>query len=124
MISSDLPPPVIIERTDNLALTDPHIVLQLQRVFFGRPLLRERPRQHEFGFEHRPSGFDHAVEGRGHLAHDRMLHPALDPGEDLTGIAFKPVSVEGFGDHPELDDKIAGEVLGLDLAALFPPQAD
>ena len=34
------------------------------------------------------------------------------------------MAVEGFGDHPELDDEVAGEVLRLDLAALFPPQAE
>jgi hypothetical protein len=34
------------------------------------------------------------------------------------------VPVEGFGDHPELDNEVAGEVLGLDLAALLPPEAE
>ena len=33
------------------------------------------------------------------------------------------MAVEGFGDHTELDDEVAGEVLRLDLAALFPPKA-
>ena len=99
-------------------------MLQLGHVFFGRPFLRERPRQHEFRFEHRPGGFDHAVERGGHPAHDRMLHPALDVGEDLAGIAFEPVAVEGLGDDPELDDEVAGEVLRLDLAAFFPPEAE
>ena len=47
-------------------------------------------------------------------------YPALDV---LTAVmALEPVAVEGFGDHPELDDKIAGEVLGLDFSALFPPR--
>ena len=107
-----------------LGIGDPHVVLQLRHVFFGRPLFGERPRQHEFGLEHRPGGFDHAVEGGGHPAHDRMLHPALDLGEDLAGVAFVPVPVEGLGHDPELDDEVAGEVLRLDLAALFPPQAE
>ena len=107
-----------------LGIGDPHVVLQLGHVFFGRALFGERPRQHEFGLEHRPGGLDHAVEGGGHPAHDRMLHPALDAGEDLAGVAFEPVAVEGLGDDPELDDEVAGEVLGLDLAALFPPQAE
>ena len=103
---------------------DPHVVLQLGHVFFGRALFGERPRQHELGFENRPGGLDHAVEGGGHPAHDRMLHPALDPSEDLAGVAFVPVPVEGLGHDPELDDEVAGEVLGFDLAALLPPQAD
>src|SRR5947209_6756920 len=33
-----------------------------------------------------------------------------------------PFSVEVFGDPAELYDQIAGEVLGLDFASLFPPQ--
>ena len=81
-----------------------HVVLQLRHVFFGRSLFGERPWQHEFRFENRSGGFDHAVEGGGHPAHDRMLHPALNFSENLAGVAFEPVSVEGFGDDPELDD--------------------
>ena len=53
-----------------------------------------------------------------------MLHPALDVGEDLAGIAFVPAPVQGFGDDAKLDDEVAGEVLGLDLAPFFPPQAE
>ena len=48
---------------------------------------------------------------------------ALDIAEDLAGIAFEPMPIEGLGDHPELDDEVAGEILRLDLAALFPPKA-
>ena len=36
----------------------PHIVLQLRHVFFGGSFLRERPRQHVLGFEHRAAGLD------------------------------------------------------------------
>ena len=53
-----------------------------------------------------------------------MLHPALDPGEDLSGVAFEPVPIEGFGHRPELDNEVAREVLRLDFAALFPPEAE
>ena len=51
-----------------------------------------------------------------------MLHPALDVGEDLPRVAFEPMPVQGFGDHAELDNEIAGEVLRLDLAPLLAPQ--
>jgi len=34
------------------------------------------------------------------------------------------VAVEGLGDHPELDDEVAGEVLRFDLATLLPPEAE
>jgi hypothetical protein len=53
-----------------------------------------------------------------------MLDPTLNPGEDLAGVAFEPVAVEGFGDDPELDDEVAGEVLRLNLAAFLLPQAE
>ena len=32
--------------------------------------------------------------------------------------------IERLGHDPELDDEIGGQVLGLDLAALFPPEAE
>jgi hypothetical protein len=40
---------------------DPHIVLQLGHVLFGRRFFRKGPRQHELGLEHRPGRFDHPV---------------------------------------------------------------
>jgi hypothetical protein len=44
--------------------------------------------------------------------------------DGLAAIAFIPVAVEGFSDHAELDDKVAGEVLWLDLRALLAPQSE
>ena len=44
----------------------PHIVLQLRHVLFGGGFLRERPGQHELGFEHRAAGFDQAIQRRRH----------------------------------------------------------
>ena len=99
-------------------------MLELRHIFFGRALLGERPWQHEFCFEHRPRSLDHAVEGSGHPAHDRVLHPALNRGEDLAGVAFEPFAVEGFGHYAELDDEVAGKVFQLDLAALLAPEAE
>jgi len=39
-------------------------------------------------------------------------------------MAFVPVPVEVLGHRAELDDQVAGQVLGFGLAALFPPQPD
>jgi hypothetical protein len=50
-----------------------------------------------------------------------MLYPALDPGEDLAGVAFEPVAVEGLGDDPELHDEVAGQVLRLNFTSFFSP---
>jgi hypothetical protein len=46
----------------------------------------------------------------------------LDVGNHSAGIGFIPTSIEVLGHDPELDDEIAGKILRLDLAALFPPQ--
>ena len=53
-----------------------------------------------------------------------MLRPALDRGENLPGVAFEPVAVEGLGHGAELDDEISGEILGLGLTALLAPEAE
>ena len=39
VISTHLPPPVMIESTAAWRLLDPHVVLQLRHMFFGRALL-------------------------------------------------------------------------------------
>src|ERR1700722_6387229 len=46
----------------------------------------------------------------------------LHLGYFLTRMALIPMPVEVLGDDAELDDQVAGQVLGLDLAALFLPQ--
>ena len=48
----------------------------------------------------------------------------MDVGDDLAGIGLIPAPIEVFGDGPELDDEVAGQVFRLDLAALFLPQPD
>ena len=59
-----------------------------------------------------------------HPADYGMPHAALDLREHLPGIAFVPKAIEGLGGEAELDDKVAREILRLDFAALFAPQAD
>ena len=53
-----------------------------------------------------------------------MEHLPLHLGDDLAGIALVPVPVEVLGHGAELDDQVAGQVLGLDLAALLPPEPE
>ena len=93
-------------------------------MLFGRRFFGERPRQHELGLEHRPSALDHAVQGGRHPAVHRVLDPTLDVFDGLPRIALVPVPIEGLGHQAELDDEVAGQVLGLGLAALFPPKAE
>jgi hypothetical protein len=51
-------------------------------------------------------------------------HPPLDFFERVASIALIPVSVEGLRHYPELNEEIAGEVLGLSFAALLSPEAE
>src|SRR5262249_11328582 len=46
----------------------------------------------------------------------------LNTFDGLPAVALVPISVERFGRDSQLGDKIAGQVLRLDLAALLPPQ--
>jgi hypothetical protein len=41
--------------------------------------------------------------------------------DHLAGIPLVPLPVEGLGDAAELDDQVARQVLGLDLASLLAP---
>jgi hypothetical protein len=42
----------------------------------------------------------------------------------LASIGLIPVPIEVLGHDPELDDKVAGQILRLNLAPLLPPQTD
>ena len=53
-----------------------------------------------------------------------MPHLLLQVGKDLAGIGLIPAPVQVLGRETELDDEVAGEVLGLDLAPLFPPKPE
>ena len=53
-----------------------------------------------------------------------MSDVLLNVGDDLPGIGLVPTAVQLLGHRPELDDEVAGQVLRLSLAALFPPQAE
>ena len=48
----------------------------------------------------------------------------LDVREHLTGIGLVPVPVQVLGHNPKLDNQIAGQVLWVDLAPLFPPEPE
>jgi hypothetical protein len=67
----------------------PHVVLELGHVLFGRPLLRERPRQHELGLVDRPGPRHDAIEGGRHPADDRVLDPALDVLDGVAGVGVR-----------------------------------
>ena len=97
VISTHLPPPVMIESTADPGAGDPHIVLQLRHVLFGSGFLRERPGQHELGFEHRAGRFDQAVERCRHPLVDGMLDLFLDVLDGVAGVALVPATVQILG---------------------------
>ena len=85
----------------------PHVVLQLGHVLFGRRFFGERPGQHELGLEHRVEVVDEPIEGRRQIAMHRVPNPALNVGDDASGVALVPGLVERLGGDAELDDEIA-----------------
>ena len=64
-----------------------------------------------------------AVQGSRHPPLDGVENPPLHIGDELAGVSLKPAPVQLLGRIAELDDQVAGQVLGLDLAAFFPPEA-
>jgi len=53
-----------------------------------------------------------------------MLDEALDVADAPARVALVPGPVELFCCHPELDNEIAGKVLGLGLTAFLAPQPE
>jgi hypothetical protein len=52
-----------------------------------------------------------------------MPHPLLDVPDVVARVALIPGAVERLGGSPELHHEIAGEVLGVGLAAFLAPKA-
>jgi hypothetical protein len=102
----------------------PHIMLQLRHVLLGGGFLRERPGQHEFGFEYGVAALNPAIERCPHPPQCRVPDLFLDICNDLAGIGLIPVPVQLLSGQPKLDNEIAGQVLRLDLASFFLPKAE
>jgi len=63
-------------------------MLQLRHMFFGGRLFRERPGQHELGFEDGPVGIDHPIQGGRHPFDDGGLDPTLHVPDGMPRIAL------------------------------------
>src|SRR5262245_26654633 len=116
VISTHLPPPVMMESTDVLKCVT-HMLCWTWAMYFSAAASSEN---------------DH---GNMNLASNTASVPSTIPSrvaaiqgmaECLTrppsGVALVPGPVEVLGGGPKLHDQIAGEVLGLGLPSLFPPQ--
>ena len=103
VISTHLPPP---HRAPQVG--DPHVVLELGHILFGRRRLGERPGQHELGLEHGVDALHDAIEGGRHPSNGRVLDPALDVDDAAAGIALVPGAIEVLSGGPKLHDEVAG----------------
>jgi hypothetical protein len=97
--------------SDANELTYPHIMLQLRHVFLGRCFFRERPRQHELGFEHCITPLHAPIESRSHPAQHRVADLTLDVDDYLPGSGLIPAPVQVFGRKTQLHEEVAGQVL-------------
>src|SRR5262249_22484769 len=103
---------------------DPHVVLHLGHVLFGRCLLGERPRQHELGLEYGFHAVHDPIQGGPHPGNGRMPDVALHVAHLPASIALVPGAVELLGRPPEPHNEVTREVLRLGLASFLAPQAD
>jgi hypothetical protein len=90
-------------------------------MYFSAANSSENDHQHELGLVDRPGPRHDAIEGGRHKPDDRVLDPALDVLDGISGIAFVPLAIEVLGHQTELDDEVRGEVLRPDLAAFLLP---
>jgi hypothetical protein len=124
VISTHLPPPVMNGQHGRPGRGDPHIVLQLRHVLFGSRFLRKIPRQHELGLEHGAGRLNSAIKGRSHPPVNVMENLPLHLRDDMAGVLLVPAPVQMLGHSAELDQEVAGQVLGFNLAALLLPEAE
>jgi hypothetical protein len=53
-----------------------------------------------------------------------MEDPPLYLSDGMTRVLLEPMSVQRLGRAAELDQEVAGQVLGLDLASFLPPELE
>ena len=90
-------------------------------MYFSAAALREGPRQHELGLEHRLGALHDSVKGGHHPRNCRVPDPALDLADPPAGVALIPGAIELLGRCPKLHDEVAGQVLWLGFTPFLPP---
>ena len=123
LISTHLPPPVMIESTAALRVATTHMLCCSCGMYFSAAASSENDHGSmnlASNTAPLPSTRPSRVAAIQRSAGWRTV--LLDVGDDLPGIGLVPAPVEVLGDDAELDDEVAGQVLRLDFAALFPPQ--
>ena len=73
-------------------------------------------------FEYRSSALHYAVEGGSHPRNGRVFDAALNVFDVRPLLRSYQVRLSVLGRDTKLHDEVAGHVLRLNLAALFPPK--
>ena len=123
VISTHLPPPVMIESTAVSQLVT-HILCWSWAMYFSAAASSEND-QGSMNLASNTAPLPSTMPSRVAAIH-RMAGCFTDAGRIrlLPGIAFVPVAVEVLGRRPELHDEVAGQVLRLGLAPFLAPEAD
>ena len=124
LISTHLPPPVMIESTDSLALVTHMLCCSWGMYFSAAPSSENDHGSMNLASKTAPVASTMPSRVAAIQRTTGCWTRRWTPVRTWPVLRSIPVAVEGFGDHPKLDDEVAREVLRLDLAALLPPQPD
>ena len=124
VISTHLPPPVMIESTASLALVT-HILCCSCAMCFSAAASSEND-QGSMNFASNTAPVASTIPSRvAPIQRFTGCRTCRWTSRDrLAGIALIPAPIEVLGHDPELDDQVVGEVLRLDLAALLAPEPE
>jgi len=124
VISTHLPPPVMIDSTAVRALVTHMLCWSCAMCFSAAPSSENDQGSMNFASKTalKPSTIPSRVAPIHRFIGWRIRRCTV--GDRLAGVPFVPVPIEGLGHDPELDDEVVGQVLGLRLPALLPPEAE
>src|SRR5438309_7594899 len=105
VISTHLPPPVIIESTAALAFMT-HILCWSCGMYFSAATSSENDHG-SMNLASKTAPVCSTIPSRvAAIQHHRVLDPLLHLRNDVPAIAFKPMPIEGLGHEAKLDDEI------------------
>ena len=123
-ISTHLPPPVMIESTDSLALVTHMLCCSWGMYFSAAPSSENDHGSMNLASNTAPVASTMPSRVAAIQRTTGCCTRRWTPVRTWPVLRSNQTAIEGLGHDAELDDEVAGEVLGLDLAALFPPQAN
>src|SRR6266568_4660962 len=121
VISTHLPPPVMIESTATFTLVT-HMLCWSCGIYFSAAASSENDHG-SMNLASKTAPVASTTPSRVAANHRiKMADSPLDVRKCLTGIALEPAPIEGLSHNSELDDEISGQILGLDLSPLYSPK--